>query len=423
MITLSEKLPLYEKNSPSCPVRCVTPKTDGAFHRFFDTPPFSPSGRYLAAFVMPFEDRTQKPGDEGSILVVDLLTGEETIVGTSKGWEPQMGANLQWGKDDDTLIYNDLDTDKWTAHCVKLDWRSGRKRLFDGWVYQVSPDGTKAVASDPITMRRTQSGYGVVIPDEKVPRRLGPQKSDGIYITDLESGERKTLISSEELFKRAMPESEQEAAKGQEVYFFHSKWNAKGTRIMFSTRRFQSDGTSQFDTLHRGIVRYDVFTIKPDGSELYDAIPADLWERGGHHTTWMSDGERLSFNLGDMKDGVDLMQVRFDGSDLGKICERTKGSGHPSENPVKPGIFVTDTYAWEGLAYGDGTTPIRLIDSTSDSERRIIRIRTATPAEKKIPQLRVDPHVVWDKGGRFIAFNAFDEGTRKVYVADLKELL
>lgn len=423
MTDISEKFPAYVKHSPDCPVFCVTPKTKGAFLRFFDTPPFSPSGRYLTAFAMPFEDRLPKPGDEGHVLVVDLHTGEESIAGSSRGWESQMGANLQWGKDDETLIFNDVDMKSWEPRCVKLNWRSGRKELFDGFVYQVSPDGTKAVASDPRTMRCTQSGYGVVVPDEKVPLRPGPQESDGIFITDLESGKRTMLVSSAEIFERAMPESEREAAKSQDVYLFHSKWNANGTRIMLSMRRTPQRTPRVLDAMHNGIhIRFDVFTIKPDGTELYDAIPADLWERGGHHTTWMADGERLSFNLGDMKGGLDLMQVRFDGSKLGKLCD-TKGSGHPSENPRKPGIFVADTYVREKEAYGDDTTPIRLIDLKADSSRRIIRIKTETPHQKANAALRVDPHVVWDKSGRFIAFNAFDEGTRKVYVADLKELL
>jgi len=76
MIELSGKFPVYTKYSPSCPVRYVTPGMKGAFIRFFDTSPFSPSGRYLCAFVMPFEDRAPQPGEKGNILVVDLKTGE-----------------------------------------------------------------------------------------------------------------------------------------------------------------------------------------------------------------------------------------------------------------------------------------------------------------------------------------------------------
>jgi hypothetical protein len=133
----------------------------------------------------------------------------------------------------------------------------------------------------------------------------------------------------------------------------------------------------------------------------------------------MADGLRLSFNLGDLQGGVDLMQVRFDGSGLAKLCQ-TKGSGHPSENPKRPGLLVTDQYSWEKGACGDGSIYIRLIDLASDSERRLLRIDTCTPYEKDEACLRVDPHVVWDRTGRFAVFNAFDGGTRRIYLSDLR---
>jgi len=45
-------------------VWCVTPNRRGCFHRFFDTPAISPSGRYLGCLEMAFEDRMPEPGDE-----------------------------------------------------------------------------------------------------------------------------------------------------------------------------------------------------------------------------------------------------------------------------------------------------------------------------------------------------------------------
>jgi hypothetical protein len=193
---------------------------------------------------------------------------------------------------------------------------------------------------------------------------------------------------------------------------------------MFSMRRVPASAGGVFDAMRLGVhIRFDVFTIKPDGSDLRDAIPADLWERGGHHTTWRADGERLSFNLGDGAGGRDLMQVRYDGSGLRKICGKTKGSGHPSENLFKPGLFVTDSYPGEKVAYGDGTSPIRLIVEASDSETRPLRMPVETPFQKERNSLRVDPHVAWDRRGGMVAFNGFEGGTRRVYIADLRELL
>jgi hypothetical protein len=37
--------------------------------------------------------------------------------------------------------------------------------------------------------------------------------------------------------------------------------------------------------------------------------------------------------------------------------------------------------------------------------------------------MRVDPHPAWDRTWRYVTFNAFVDGTRRVFVADMKELI
>ncbi len=79
--------PLVKEFSQIVPVYCITPKTGRTIHRFFDTSPISPSGRYMALFRMPQEEKTPCPGEIGEVIVVDLKTGEEQIVATTAGWE------------------------------------------------------------------------------------------------------------------------------------------------------------------------------------------------------------------------------------------------------------------------------------------------------------------------------------------------
>lgn len=59
--------------------------------------------------------------------------------------------------------------------------------------------------------------------------------------------------------------------------------------------------------------------------------------------------------------------------------------------------ILTDAYAaaWDPLAFGDGTIPIRWIDR-----------RTA-----------------WDRTCRQFAFNQYADSTRRVYVAEMSELI
>ena len=184
-ITLSDRFPRYTQHDPQVPVWCVTPDEGRCIHRFFDTPPFSPSGRYLAAFRLPFEDRMPKPGDAGEVVLVDLAEGTERVVATTRGWETQMGCNLNWGADDNTLVFNDVDTETWMPQVVKLNPHTGEAHRWRGGVYQVSPDGRVAAAASMEKMRRTQQGYGVLVPDEDTRRNVGATDDDGLFFTDL----------------------------------------------------------------------------------------------------------------------------------------------------------------------------------------------------------------------------------------------
>ncbi len=52
-----KSFPRYTDFDPLVPVWCVTPNRPGCIHRFFNSSPISPSGRFLAVLQLPVEDR------------------------------------------------------------------------------------------------------------------------------------------------------------------------------------------------------------------------------------------------------------------------------------------------------------------------------------------------------------------------------
>ena len=117
-----------------------------------------------------------------------------------------------------------------------------------------------------------------------------------------------------------------------------------------------------------------------------------------------------------------LVRAKYDGSDCGAMTEAVLGSGHPSMHPNGRHV-VTDAYPTEKVAFGDGTTPIRLIDVEAGMEKMLARIQIVPPFTGPKKELRVDPHPAWDREFKRITFNACPDGTRKVYVADLCKVL
>lgn len=400
-------------------VRIVQVASGRTIHRFFDTSPFSPSGRYLALFRFPREDRSPRPGETGDVILVDLVSGQERVAAHSRGYEMQLGANVQWGTTDAELFFNEVDPATWTAFAVQLNPLTGALRRLGGTVFMVSPDGRQLASYDLVASRRAQVGYGVVVPEEAMPpRNLGPVASDGVFLTEVATGVSRRLVSIREIYEKSKPSIAIPNPDDFEYYCFQVKWNPQGTRLLTTVQwspRVDRNPAPSAAGVRR---RRAVITMRPDGSDLRTAVTPDQWAKGGHHINWMPDGERLSMNLNvDGQPGLELITVRADGTDL-KVAFKP-GSGHPSLHPGGRPLFITDAYPDEPVAARDGTSPIRLLDLTRGTEQTLVSIFVAMTAG----EFRVDPHPAWDRTGRYVAFNGLVGGTRNVFVADLSAVV
>ncbi len=333
-----------------------------------------------------------------------------------------MGANINWGGTDHELYFNDVDVNTWQPFAWKLDFLRDERRKMAGTVYHASPDGRWLVSANMTTMRLTQPGYGVQVPRDQVRRNQGPVDDDGFYLTDTVTGARKLILSTRTAFTETDPPIRFAAPERCEVYGFHSKFNPQGNRLMLSLRWYEPEGEPVFDAFRRKdiAVEFAWVTCSLDGAELHCAVGPEQWKKGGHHATWFPDGKRISMNLNIDQDGMRFVQVHEDGSGLRKMLDDTPGSGHPAVHPGNKHL-LTDTYTWEKTSFGDGTIPLRWIDLASGTEEVLVRINTQQPCADGV--MRVDPHPAWDRTWRYITFNAFVDGSRRVFLADMKELL
>ncbi len=422
VMSISPSFPVYGEFEPLAPIWCVTPERTGCIHRFFDTSPFSPSGRYLAVFQMPFEDRQPEPGDVGHICVIDLETGKDWLVAETCGWEPQMGANLNWGGTDHELYFNDVDTANWQPFSWKIDPLTGDKKRMAGTVYHTSPDGRWLISANMTTMRKTQPGYGVRIPDEAVRRNVAPVDDDGFYLTDTATGEVRLLVSIAEIFERADPPILLSDPSGFEIYGFHSKFSPQGDRLMLSVRWFPARDHPEWNMFKRDRLAVSMAWVTADleGGPIQCSVGPEEWVKGGHHATWFPDGKRISMNLNIDHEGLRFVQVNAEGTELRKMLDQVPGSGHPTVHPNGKHL-LTDTYTHEPTAYGDGTVPIRWVNLATGEEQVIVRINTRQSSDD--PVMRVDPHPAWDRTNRYVAINGFVDGTRRVFVIDMKDFV
>ena len=411
-LDLDARFPRYTEYDPAVGVWCVTPELAGTFHRFFDTSPISPSGRYLAATRLPAEGRMPEIGEPAEVILVDLATGEARTVAETRGWDTQLGAQAQWGATDAELYFNDMDVAEWRPFGVRLDPATGERLEMEGTVYMVAPDGRSAVSADLLKTGITQAGYGVIVPPDRVGYHTGAPDDDGVYLTDTATGKRRMLLSTRAMLEATGQDTRREGG----TYLFHTKFNSRCDRIMVVVRHRQPDGN----------LCHQVITFDMDGGDVHVATPESEWTvKGGHHPDWCPDGDHVMMNLAMAGRGTPmrLVRARYDGADLASMTDAVVGSRHPAMHPDGRHV-VTDAYPHEPLAYGDGaTTPLRWIDVEAGSESVLARIRTVPDYAGPKGELRVDPHPAWDPTARLVAFNACPDGERRVFIADLSALL
>ena len=410
--------PRYTEFEPSVPVWCLTPREGRCFHRFFDTSPLSQSQRFLACLRLPSETSYPVPGQKAAVILVDLASGEEKIVAQTAGWETQLGANINWGASDDELFFNDVDEKSWAPVAVKLDLHTGKSERFGRGVYHVSPDGEWGICASLEKMRRTQFGYGVVIPEEKVPVNWELADDDGLFLTDLQTGQVKLLVSLRELLENHLPERDLPILRDYCFYGFHAKWAPTGDRLLFTVRGIPRARALGYEMSWPML--FAIFTMRPDGSEIVCATDFSFWNRAGHHINWSPDGSFLTMNHALHFDHLRLVRCDADGQNKRPLLLNTLGSGHPSLHPNGKNL-LTDCYLGEPMTAGDGTVPLRWIDLENENEEQLVRIKIASPSP--LNPLRIDPHPAWDKSWRFVAFNGAPDGTRRVFLADLSEKL
>ena len=426
----------YRAGRTLCPVTVVTPPDEPFIHTFFDVSPWSPSGRYLLCMQLPYEDREPQVGDAAGVCVIDLEERTIECVYETRGWAMQLAAHQQWGTTDRHAYLNDADGDR--VFTVELDLEDGNHRRLDGPLYMLSPDGGTVLGPSLTEINLVQKGYGVPI-DARTARLPdpGPSPARGLWKTDVASGESSLLLSFAEMVER-LPEL---GGRPEDMYFFfHTKYNPAGDRIMQVHTSYSFAGGTRSNGNHC------VITFRPDLSDMHVALPTDRWALGGHHPNWHPDGGRITMNIRADGEIMRFCEFGYDGSGFRVFSPELAGGGHPALT-ADGRYLVTDAYVEEPIALKNDETPIRICGVDTPFERHICTIRTICDATRHLdPEkpparasetlidrvshkqsaldiFRLDPHPAWNRDFTQVCFGGAPEGKRQLLVADVREIV
>lgn len=399
----------YDPAKSLVPVTRVTPGDGFYVHTYYDVCPFSPSGRYLVVSRLPYEDHYPRFGDTADVCVIDLQERTLETVYTTKSWGHQTGTLAQWGATDRHIYTNDVIDGR--AVCVEIDLETRALRALEGPLYHISPDGQSIVSFPLELMDITQRGYGVAAKDYDNPPTLpkGAAADEGIWKTDIRTGRKSLLVSLRQVAEKVpAPPPRNDGT----FYFWHSKYNLQGTRIMQVLRCLFPDGSGEHNV--------NVFTYDIDGTDIVRTFSEPIWGHGGGHPNWHPDGKHLLRNLNPDGGPTRLCKVPLDGGKPEILSHTIDGGGHPTIEPTERYI-VTDAMYLDP----DPVVRIRLIDIVNQTEKALCLMPTK-PLSKQLgryQELRLDGHPTWDRAFKRICFQGAPAGGRQLFVADLTSLV
>jgi hypothetical protein len=298
--SLDEHFERYDEGASAVPTWILTPSHVSTIHRFFDSSPMSPSGRFIAVTRIPdvFKER---PGQEGvapsTVILLDLQNGEETSIEHTKAYGAQLGAQVQWGKTDAELYYNiqnnkktsisgECGTHDMAVHGSIENITTKTRRKLSCPIYHVSPDGRKAVTPNMGKIKETQYGYGADYVKCAVRDYTNLEEDepvDGIYVSNVNANICQQIISLKELGTIAKIDED------RPLYGFHTKWSPDSQYLMVVLRSLEKEEGILSWLTGKTVRRQHLFVLRPNDDNEYDVKHVVSWGSDAYSSSGGSD--------------------------------------------------------------------------------------------------------------------------------------
>lgn len=381
---------------------------DHLLANYFGINAWSPDGRYVCVLGVGFTGRLPEENDKATVALVDLADNMRYIpIGSTTAWNFQEAAMFHWLPWEDGLCaFNDCRDGRFVT--VLLNWKSGEERILPRPISAVDASGEWAISLNYARLRVCRPDYGYAgegqdpLLDEVWP------EDDGLWLVNLKTGEEKLLLSVADARER-MPRITSEDGL---AYFCHTIISPDAGKVFFLARTVQ-DFKAQLS--ERGYVyNWDTvsMTVNTDGTDLRRCF-MDGWK--GSHFNWNSDSETLVVTAR-WNGNQTWSHVIFKVGEEDKVHQLAPGimdwDGHCIFSPN--GKFVSS----EGYWNKDGNRSWVLL--RLEDEALISLGSFHVPESYKEQYSRCDLHARWRPDGSQMAFNSVHEGSRQVYLRDVK---
>jgi hypothetical protein len=237
------------------PAMTVEQITSGPKNHFFGyighglTIPWNASGRYIVALRTEFHDRMPAVGDLADVVLIDTQKNNEvTVVDRTRAWNLQQGTMLYWNpsRAETQFFFNDIDPKSGAVFTALYDlkerrrvreYRYGDESIANGGV---APNGRYFAGINYGKISRSREV--IAYPGTSDSTAEGPANptNDGLFRIDIESGERKLIVSYKQLSDLLLDNPKERARLGDPdnypIYVHHTLWNRDSDWLTFIVR-------------------------------------------------------------------------------------------------------------------------------------------------------------------------------------------
>jgi hypothetical protein len=406
------------------------------FFGYYDKSPMDAGGKRLLCHAVNFDLRLTRKDDVAEIGCWDIQTGQYQKITTTRSFNWQQGAMLQWMPPDyfSRIIFNDFVDGDFRA--VIVDMTSGRRRTLSNSIYSVSPTGKHAITPNFRRLFFPRPAYSYTnVADEKWNKAI--PKTDGISLIDLEKNISQLIVTTRQMVEL----NHHETMDSGDNYLEHMIFNPNGTRFAFFHRW----------KLYDGGIRTRLYTANLDGSGLHCFPDSGFyshgcwrsnsqllyWARCTGTVSWFRNSKgmltillkpllkinrmlpasktvnRVRSRLGAMNYYI-LTNHTQDMIPLG--LKTLSEDGHCSFRPGSGELILTDTYP-------NARHRQQLLAYNTNSNRLLILGDFHSPPTHANTGYRCDLHPRWSHYGNKVCIDSLHDGTRQMYVYDVSEAL
>ena len=365
-------------------------------HAYYDIPVFDSESKLLAGHKVTIKERQPNLDNALEIGYINLEEGNKWHkVGSSTAWSWQQGAMSQWLPNSRTLIWNDRENGKFVAKLYTLD--TGKTKTLDMPIYAVDPNGKFVFSLNMARLDYVRPGYGYVDGEGHMINKLKP-KEDGIWKIDLETGEKKLILSLNKAAWFLFPnmrikERINQLLKSHVYWFNHIKVSPDGKRFTVKIRYRSKDLSKGWNDRMGASI-----TCGTDGKNIR------LLDHGTSHVIWLDNDYLYAWQ----QNGLYLYKDSPEGvKKLSKIApELITQNVHMRHFPDTKDKFIYDTPYQENI-------DLYAYDLKENISSKIATFKNHLPVRGPF---RCDLHPSPSPDGKHIVVTSLEDGGRQIYL-------